>query len=71
MNIFYTDEAKNDLINSVNWYEEQGGGLSLKSLQHIKISITNIQKFPKKHNLAYKNFRSLVIKRFPYSVFIR
>ena len=69
MNLRYTDRAKNDLELSFEWYEKQRRGLGFEFLDCIEIAIKEILTFPEMLQICYLNFRRIVIRRFPFSVF--
>ena len=69
MNLRYTDRAKNDLELSFEWYEKQRRGLGFEFLDCIEIAIKEILTFPEMFQICYLNFRRIVIRRFPFSVF--
>ena len=69
MRLRYTDRAKDDVELAFEWYEKQRKGLGFEFLDCIEISINNILSFPEMYKICYLNFRSCVLRRFPFSLF--
>lgn len=60
--------AKDELINSIDYYEEQQSKLGLKFLEEIYSSIQRIIEFPSSHPVYSKNTRKCIISKFPFAV---
>ncbi len=60
--------ARDELINSVDYYEEQQPKLGLKFLEEIYSSIIRITEFPSSHPVYSKNTRKCITNKFPFAV---
>jgi len=69
MKLFYTDQAKEDLENSLAWYERQKIGLGQEFLTCIEVAIQSIKKNPHMYRLYYSVFHGCVVRRFPFVIF--
>jgi hypothetical protein len=61
-------EASLELINSVNYYEEQQQKLGLIFLEEIYSSIQRIIEFPSSFPVYSKNTRKCITSKFPFAV---
>ena len=69
MNLQYTSRAKDDIELAFEWYERQRRGLGFDFLDCVEIAVKSILKNPNLYRIFYSNFRTCVIRRFPFSVF--
>ncbi len=69
MKLRYTDRAKGDIEQALIWYEKQRRGLGFDFLDCIEIAVKSIMDNPEIYKMSYKNFRSCVARRFPFSIF--
>jgi plasmid stabilization system protein ParE len=69
MRLRYTDRATNDLELAVSWYERQRRGLGFDFLDCVESALQCIIEHPEMYQVRYSNFRSCVIRRFPFSIF--
>ena len=69
MKLRYTDRARDDLDVAFAWYERQRRGLGFEFLDCVENVVKSIIESPKMNRIRYSNFRSCVIRRFPFSVF--
>ena len=69
MKLRYTDRAKDDVELAFIWYEKQRRGLGFDFLDCVEIAIKSIIENPEMCRIYYVNFRSCVVRRFPFSVF--
>lgn len=69
MRLRYTARAKDDMDFTFAWYERQRRGLGFEFLDCIEISIKSILENPEMYRNCYSNFRTCVIRRFPFSIF--
>ncbi|MBF0235609.1 MAG: type II toxin-antitoxin system RelE/ParE family toxin [Desulfamplus sp.] len=69
MRLRYTDRAKNDLDLAFLWYERQRRGLGFDFLDCTEVALQNIIENPEMYQIRHSNFRSCVIRRFPFSIF--
>ena len=69
MKLRYTDRVIDELNLVFAWYEQQRRGLGFDFLDCIEAALQNIIKSPEIYQIRYSNFRSCVIRRFPFSIF--
>jgi plasmid stabilization system protein ParE len=69
MKLRYTDRAVNDLDLAFSWYERQRRGLGFGFLDCVESAMQSIIEHPEMYQIRYSNFRSCVIRRFPFSIF--
>jgi len=62
-------EAKADLLDTFQWYQEQRQGLGYDFKLCVDEVISKIQKNPLIHKKVFHNVRRSVIKRFPFGLF--
>ena len=69
MNLQYTSRAKDDIELAFEWYERQRRGLGFDFLDCVEIAVKSILENPNLYRIFYSNFRTCVIRRFPFSIF--
>ncbi len=69
MKLRYTDHARDDLEIALAWYEEQRHGLGLEFLDCVEAAIETILQMPKLYAKHHAEFRRVLIRRFPFSIF--
>ena len=62
-------EAKADLLDAYQWYQEQRQGLGNDFKLCVEEVIFKIQRNPLIHRVIFQNVRRSVTKRFPFGVF--
>ena len=62
-------EAENDLIAARDWYDERRSGLGDEFLDEISLAMLQLESSPERERLYYRNFRRIIVRRFPYKVF--
>ena len=60
-----------DLREAFRWYEEQHSGLGGELLDEVSRAITCLEQHADRHPPYYRNFRRLMMRRFPYKLFYR
>ena len=65
-----TAEAQVEFDVAADWYEQQAG-LGAAFTAAVRKVLIRIGAIPLLHQVAYKDIRRAVIRRFPYSVFYR
>lgn len=68
MKYTFHPDASLELIQSVDYYEEQQSKLGLKFLEEIYSSIQRIIEFPSAHPVYSRNSRKCITIRFPFAV---
>ena len=69
MKLRYTEKSLEDIELAFAWYEKQRRGLGFDFMDCVEASLLNIIRFPELYQAQYENFRSCVIRRFPFSIF--
>jgi toxin ParE1/3/4 len=69
MKLRYTDRTIGDINLAFLWYEKQRRGLGFDFLDCVEAALQNIIENPEIYQIRYLNFRSCVIRRFPFSIF--
>lgn len=62
-------EAESDLVTARDWYEERRPGLGAEFLDEIARALRELAQDPEQSRLYYRNFRRVLLRRFPYKVF--
>lgn len=68
MKYSFHPQAKTELNEAIDYYEECQEGLGYQFLNEIYSTIQNILKFPKAWSKFSKNTRRCLIRRFPFGV---
>ncbi len=66
--VIFHPNAKNELENSIIFYNNQVKRLGSVFLEEVEYFIGLIQNFPKSGKLLTNNVRKLLLKRFPYMI---
>jgi hypothetical protein len=69
MNVQILDQAVEDLIEGFHFYEDQHTDLGSYFLTNLYADIESLRIHGGVHRRAYKNYRRLLCKRFPFAVF--
>jgi hypothetical protein len=69
MRIEILDQAAEDLIEGFHFYEAQQSGLGAYFLSNLYGDIESLRLYGGIHRQAYKEYRRLLSKRFPFAVF--
>ena len=69
MKLRYTDRAMDDVELAFAWYERQRRGLGYEFLDCVEVAVKSIIENPEMYRVRYLNFRSCLVRRFPFSVF--
>lgn len=67
-NVIILREARKELVEAMDYYDEKHFGLGLDFECEIKASVKNISQFPENVALRDDNTRRYLVKRFPYVV---
>ena len=67
----YAIFVKEDILDSVNWYNQAQEGLGKRFLKEVKETIDYIAKNPEKIQVRYQDIQIAVFKTFPYTVHFR
>jgi plasmid stabilization system protein ParE len=61
--------AEKDLDEAGKWYDEQRPGLRDEFLVSIAEAFTRLEEDPQRFRVLYRNYRRIVVERFPYRIF--
>jgi hypothetical protein len=62
-------EVEHEIIEAALWYEMQKDGLGDELFHFIDEKISEVKNNPLQFEVAFKNCRRAIIKKFPYSIF--
>lgn len=62
-------EAEQDLAAACAWYEQRRAGLGGEFLDEIAGALLELEHNPEQARLYYRDFRRVLLRRFPYKVF--
>jgi plasmid stabilization system protein ParE len=61
-------KAEAEFKDSIIWYKNQQKGLEQEFVRCIDEAIEKIKRNPELYPLAHKNFRKIIVRRFPFVV---
>jgi plasmid stabilization system protein ParE len=61
--------AERDLLDAHAWYEERATDLGADFLQRVDLALIHIARHPLPGPLFYREYRRMLIQRFPYGIF--
>ena len=64
-------QAKADLRNAHDWYEERCAGLGDEFLADHAEAFLRLEADPERFPIYYRGFRRVLTHRFPYKIFFR
>ena len=64
-------EARLDIRDSIDWYDEQKAGLGKLFYKAVKSRLAYVQNNPLHYQISYRNVRNAVVSKFPYQVHYR
>ena len=67
--IIFRPEARFDVAEAYDWYEERDPGLGAEFMRAIDSCVHQIQRNPEMYPIVHKNVRQALARRFPYSIF--
>jgi toxin ParE1/3/4 len=62
-------EAEQDLAAARDWYDQKRAGLGDEFLDAVAVAIRELANHPERARRYFRNFRRLLLLRFPYKVF--
>jgi len=63
--------ADADLADARAWYDDQRPGLGDEFLASIAAALTRLEQNPEQFPVYYRDFRRVLVERFPYKIFFR
>ena len=67
--INFLPAVEEDAINGYAWYEGRAKGLGEEFLRVFYATATNISRNPFIYQKVYKDFRRVLLRRFPYALY--
>ncbi len=71
MNVVYHPLARDEVIETAQYYEAQRPGLGVEFLDEIDASIQRIVGHPRGFAFVKEDVRQKILRRFPYSILYR
>lgn len=62
-------EAEQDLAVARDWYAEKRPGLGDEFLDAVATAMRALERDPERERLYFRNFRRVLLRRFPYKIF--
>ena len=63
--------AELELLEAIDWYEEQRPGLGADLEVEVATALVRIQEHPEVFPVAYRQLRRALLVRFPYGIYFR
>jgi hypothetical protein len=61
--------GEKDIAQACHWYEKSQAGLSVRLIAEIRRAIQILEQDADRFPLYYRNFRRILLTRFPYKIF--
>lgn len=61
--------AERDVESARDWYEQRRAGLGDEFLDELAAAMMRLETDPERERLYYRDFRRILLRRFPYKVF--
>jgi hypothetical protein len=62
-------EAKADVTEAYQWYDEQSPGLGMDFLRCVEAALFSIQRAPLSYPTVHETYRRSLVRRFPFAIF--
>jgi toxin ParE1/3/4 len=69
MKLLLRTGAEADLAAARDWYEQHRAGLGHEFLDEVARALSELAAAPQRSPLYYRNFRRVLLRRFPYKIF--
>ena len=69
MRVIVRTGAEADLASARDWYEQRRAGLGHEFLDEVSRAMLELTSAPLRPPLYYRNFRRVLLRRFPYKIF--
>ncbi len=66
----YAGPRKIEIIEAFAWYEEQQKDLGIEFLNSVDKAMRSVKTNPGSYQLIHKNIRRVLLRRFPYALFL-
>ncbi len=67
-NLIIKEEAKEDIFEAYNWYEDKQTELGERFLNIIDEYFKNISLYPQQYHIEFDNMRKAIVKKFPFII---
>jgi|ERR1035437_11139587 toxin ParE1/3/4 len=67
--IIVEPRAKTDIVEIKKWYRSQKPGLEDEFVSELNENLSLLNQSPLLFEIKHKNFRAVILKRFPYLVY--
>lgn len=67
--VIFAPEVRRDIDQAYRWYEDRRRGLGEEFLDRVDASIQTVCRTPELYGKVYAEYRRVLVKRFPYSIF--
>ena len=68
---FFTDQAKQDLAESRDWYEAEVDGLGYDLVDEVRKAVNRVESNAEQFAIEHRDARICPVKRFPFLVVFR
>jgi plasmid stabilization system protein ParE len=69
--ITFRSQAQREITEAVDWYESQHAGLGAEFFRTVEATVATIRRNPYQFQIAQREVRRAVMRRFPYSIMYR
>jgi len=69
--LVFRPEVQEEVNQAYDWYEKQKLGLGDEFLDSVEQTLNRVSSMPESYQVAYRDVRRAVVKRFPYAVYYR
>ena len=69
--LVFAPEVEQDISEAYDWYEKRRYGLGEEFFACVEACTQQIRRSPELHAKVYKEYRRVLIRRFPYAVFYK
>jgi plasmid stabilization system protein ParE len=66
-----TTDARDDVADAYSWYESKRPGLGEEVVAAIESCLDSVILMPSMHEVAWKDYRRALVRRFPYAVYYK
>jgi plasmid stabilization system protein ParE len=66
--VIFTPSARAELIDALNWYENESPGLGRRLRAAVDATVQRISAVPGQFPAIYTNVRRVLLRRFPYAL---
>ena len=71
MDVIISESAQAEILHAARYYEDEVEGLGKTFVTYVERSIAEIEDFPMASRIVRRDFRRLLVPRFPFGVIYR